>query len=387
MRFSFGRRGRPAAAANVVQTSPPPGFDWDKGMLGLDEQCRLYDRLRESVPLIDAALCKIVRLTMGDITVSLGDKKAERELAAFLERVPVSGGGAGLGEFLARYLDSLLCYGNAVGEVVLDHKRGEIAGLYHASLADVEARPGENPLETRIFSRSGGFDLRPVPYPQLVLFSALSPRPGEAVGRSLLRSLPFVSDVLLKIFEATRQNFERVGNVRFAVTYHPGDGPMDRAYAQEMARHIADEWRSAISAQDGRVRDFVCVGDVDIKVIGADNQVLDIQVPVRQMTEQIVAKLGVPPFLLGLQWSTTERMSAQQADILTSELDCYRTQLNAVIRRIVGIWLGLRGIEDEPVITWESINLQDEVELAKARLYDAQARQLEQILERGEVKP
>ena len=57
-----------------------------------------------------------------------------------------------------------------------------------------------------------------------------------------------------------------------------------------------------------------------IKVIGADNQVLDSQVPVRQMLEQIVAKLGVPPFLLGLSWSTTERMSAQQADLLTSEL-------------------------------------------------------------------
>ena len=74
------------------------------------------------------------------------------------------------------------------------------------------------------------------------------------------------------------------------------------------------------------------------KVIGVDNQILDIQVPARQMAEQIVRKAGDPPFLLGLQWSTTERMSAQQADILTSELDsgCI---LNGVIRRIAGIWL------------------------------------------------
>lgn len=383
MRFSFGRRNRPAAAADVVQLSPAPGFDWDRGLLGLQQQCQLYDRLRGAVPIIDAALGKIIRLTMGDITVSLQNKKAERELARFLEQVPLSGGGAGISEFLTRYLDSLLCYGNAVGEVVLDHKRGEIAGLYNAPLSDVEVRAGENPMQTRIFSRRAGFDVRPVPYPQLVLFSALSPRPGEVTGRSLLESLPFVSDVLLKIYEATRQNFERVGNVRFAVTYHPGDGPMDRAYAQETARHIADEWRSAISAQDGRVRDFVCVGDVDVKVIGADNQVLDIQIPARQMMEQMVAKLGVPPFLLGLQWSTTERMSAQQADILTSELDCYRTQLSGVLRKIAGIWLQLKGLDEEPAITWESINLQDEVESARARLYDAQARQME----RREVKP
>ena len=144
-----------------------------------------------------------------------------------------------------------------------------------------------------------------------------------------------------------------------------------------MAENIAAQWRNALSQSDGkRVRDFVCVGDVDIKVIGADNQILDIQVPARQMAEQIVAKLGIPPFLLGLQWSTTERMSAQQADILTSELDSYRMLLNGVIRRIAGIWLLSRGIREEPEITWEEINLQDQVEAARAKLYDAQAKNL-----------
>ena len=52
-------------------------------------------------------------------------------------------------------------------------------------------------------------------------------------------------------------------------------------------------------------------------------------------------------------------MSAQQADILTSELDSYRMLLNGVIRRIAGIWLLSRGIREEPEITWEEINLQD----------------------------
>lgn len=377
MRFPLKRRPVPPAAAQAVQTAPAPGLFWEgQGLMGLEHQCQLYDRLRQSVPIIDAALCKIVRLTMGEISLALSDKKAEKELSRFLRQVPVAGGGEGITEFLSRYLDSLLCYGNAAGEVIFDHKRGEITGLYNAALSDIEVRPGDSPMERRIFSRHGGFDLRPVPYPQLVLFTPLSPKPGQVVGRSLLASLPFVSSVLLKIYEATRQNFERVGNVRFAVTYRPGEGAMDRAYAQEMAENIAAQWRNALSQSDGKVRDFVCVGDVDIKVIGADNQILDIQVPARQMAEQIVAKLGIPPFLLGLQWSTTERMSAQQADILTSELDSYRMLLNGVIRRIAGIWLLSRGIREEPEITWEEINLQDQVEAARAKLYDAQAKNL-----------
>ena len=72
---------------------------------------------------------------------------------------------------------------------------------------------------------------------------------------------------------------------------------------------MASQWADTMR-ESGQVKDFVAVGDVDIKVIGADNQALDTQVPVRQMLEQIVAKLGLPPFILGLSWSTTERMSA-----------------------------------------------------------------------------
>mgnify|MGYP001527896479 FL=1 len=50
------------------------------------------------------------------------------------------------------------------------------------------------------------------------------------------------------------------------------------------------------------VKDFVAVGDVSVKVIGADNAVLDSEIPVKQLLEQIVAKTGLPPFMLGLSW-------------------------------------------------------------------------------------
>ena len=68
----------------------------------------------------------------------------------------------------------------------------------------------------------------------------------------------------------------------------------------------------------------MAVGDVDVKVIGADGPILDSQVPVRQILEQLVARTGIPPFMLGLSWSSTERMSTQQADLLTSEITAIR---------------------------------------------------------------
>lgn len=210
------------------------------------------------------------------------------------------------------------------------------------------------------------------------MVSALNPRPGSLYGESILKGLPFVSKILLSIYRTIGVNWDRVGNVRFAVTCKPGNDPAERAYAKERAQTIAREWGKAM--QGDRVTDFVAVGDVEVKVIGADNQILDSSVPVRQMMEQIVAKLGLPPFLLGLSWSTTERMSSQQADLLTSELNSYRRMLHPVICRVCSLWLRLNGRSADFQVEWNKINLQDEVELANARLLNARAAEIEQRL-------
>ena len=135
------------------------------------------------------------------------------------------------------------------------------------------------------------------------------------------------------------------------------------------------------AGRQGAVRDFVAVGDVDIKVIGADNQILDSETPVRQILEQLIARTGIPPFLLGLSWSSTERMSAQQADLLTSEITAIRRQVEPALRRIAELWLALRGYDIQVEIQWDDINLQDLVEEARAELYRAQAEKLRRELD------
>ena len=131
------------------------------------------------------------------------------------------------------------------------------------------------------------------------------------------------------------------------------------------------------SSKTGSVRDFVAIGDVDIRVIGADNQILDSEVPVRQILEQLIAKTGIPPFMLGLSWSSTERMSTQQADILTSELTAIRRGLTPVVEKICRMWMRLNGIYEDFAVRWDDINLQDELDEAKAEWYRQQARKLE----------
>ena len=364
-----------ATSAARCQTGYPfSGFDQSEPLMGAGE--RLYSELRQAVPVIDAAIMKLVRL-IGQFQIQTGEEDVDRELSRFLQQVQVGGAQQGVYSFVTGYLDSLLTFGDAVGEIVLTPDGKEIAGLYNAPLDGVEIVREKDGYGAQIGVRRGG-KLCKLQAPELVFHSAFLPAPGEVKGRSLLQGLSFISGVLLRIFYATGQNFERIGNVRFAVTYKPGGEGIDRTLAKERAGMIAREWSKAMSP--GAPRDFVCVGDVDIKVIGADNQIPDIQVPVRLMLEQIVAKTGLPPFLLGLSWSTTERMSSQQADILTSEIEAYRRILNPVLLKIAKVWLRLAGYPQEPSIRWSIVNLQDEVEMSKARLQRAQAAQIEEAL-------
>ena len=99
-------------------------------------------------------------------------------------------------------------------------------------------------------------------------------------------------------------------------------------------------------------------------------------VSLRQVLEQIVAKTSIPPFMLGLNWNSTERMSAQQADMLTTEITAIRRTLTPVVEQICRMRLRMQGETAAFRVDWEDINLQDEVEEAKAELYREQARKL-----------
>ncbi len=338
-----------------------------------DTQTKLYYALREAVPVIDAAIFKLVRL-IGSFELVCSEQGLQSTVDRFLNTVPVNGGRYGVSSFIASYFEQLLTCGTSIGEMITDPS-GRLTALYNAPLENVELKRSEDGFGTDIYLSGPGGSSR-VQYPDLILLSVLNPDPGSVKGNSLLKGLPFVSSVLMKIINTVGLNWERVGNVRFAVTYKPQNDSVDRAYAKERAMQVAGEWGEAMRPGAG-VRDFVTVGDVSIKVIGADNQILDSEVPVRQLMEQIVAKTGLPPFMLGLQWSSTERMSSQQADVLTSELEYYRGILSPVILRIGNMFLRSHGFGGELEVRWNDITLQDQVELGRARLYNAQAEALE----------
>ena len=89
----------------------------------------LYRNLRKSVPVIDAAICKLIRL-LGTFKVKAKNSRCQRIIDDFMRNVRTNGTGMGINGFVFSYMESLLTYGEAVGEMVLSRDGKRIAALY-----------------------------------------------------------------------------------------------------------------------------------------------------------------------------------------------------------------------------------------------------------------
>ena len=183
----------------------------------------LYRSIREAVPIVDAALLKLVRLC-GGVIVRCPDPEGQKGLEQFLAQVDTGRGQRGIQSFLDQYLDSMFTCGQGVGEIVLDPRGRDIAALLCADPGQVEIKEGDTPLDFRLCTRDGSGQLEELPWQELLLFTPFQPGTDSPYGVSLLRSMPFLSGILLKIYQAVGQNWERVGNLRSPWCASPARG-------------------------------------------------------------------------------------------------------------------------------------------------------------------
>ena len=141
-----GERGTAAAAAQLRDAGRHP-FTLLDGYVPLNHgEIGLYRAIREAVPVVDAAVGKLVRLC-GGVTVTCRDGQAQEELDQFLRIVDVGHGQRGIQTFLDQYLDSMLTCGRAVGEIVPREDGRGIAALLCADVSRVEIKEGDSPLD------------------------------------------------------------------------------------------------------------------------------------------------------------------------------------------------------------------------------------------------
>ena len=138
--------GGAAAAVQVRERGGHP-FAALRGYMPLGgADAALYRSVREAVPIVDAAIGKLVRLS-GGFRVLCEEERAQEELGEFLRTVNVGHAQVGFNAFLDKYLDSLLTNGRAVGEIVPDAEGREIAAVLCHRVEQLALREGETALD------------------------------------------------------------------------------------------------------------------------------------------------------------------------------------------------------------------------------------------------
>ena len=146
----------------AVQTGHPAGqpfCSWQSyGAVTAD--AALYRNLRENIPILDAAIGKLVRLT-GGFSLDTGSDGLNAQLNRDLSGINVGGNQQGIEAFIATYLDQLLTYGSAVGEMITDGR--ELYALYNGDTRNLEVRRAGNGLDLCFFSGGAAALLRAEP--------------------------------------------------------------------------------------------------------------------------------------------------------------------------------------------------------------------------------
>lgn len=116
-------------------------------------ELQLYRAVREAVPVVDAAIYKLIRMT-GGVRATCQDAAAQRQLQTFLRTVPTGRGQQGINAFLDCYLDSLLVCGRAIGEIVPARGGRDIAALL-CGRTDWHRHPGGKSAAGVLHLRTG----------------------------------------------------------------------------------------------------------------------------------------------------------------------------------------------------------------------------------------
>ena len=305
------------------------------------------------------------------------NERLETEINAFFSKIPVGHVGTGLASFLGDHIPQAIIYGYAVGELEIAAAAAGIARLWTFRSQPFGFRSDETGnLEVLQQQRGGDKVLNP----ETVLLTSYNPQGCDPNGQSLFFSSHTFCQAWLDIAHAHRSTWRRTGIPIYHINWKPPDdfNDSDGSVAASIRGEMETAWNGAMKSQviDGRAEDFFSTGETDITIIGGDGAVMDVAVGKRAVVEEIIAATGLPSWMFGYSWSSTERLSTQQADIVVSAVEDLRWVVSPCLLKMANVWArltgsreALRGLELE----WPSVNLQDQTETARAESLCASA--------------
>jgi len=376
---SKGSGSAPLVGSQIRDSFSDPILNAYKQYVVLNANLQLYEVIRESMPFIDIAIIKLIRL-IGDFDFeTFGNMDLKRRLLDFRNKIIVNHYGLGLDDFIYQMADSTFGFGYGVGELIPTRTLGGIERLKTGDSKTFCFKKEKNRLQ--LVQQIAG-EFVEVPMRDNIFYLAFDKRNGHPQGYSLLYSLVYPAQVLTRIQKSVENAWWRIGDPSFTVMVNGGD-KSNAEQVKKAADDIKGQFMTLFqNRRQGKPMDLFGGaphgGKVEVKILGADFTFPDIKESVRFVTEQLVAKTGLPPFMMGLSWSTTERMSKDQNDMIVADTNYRRLQLDPIIDEIIETFLILNGDAGAKwKKIWKPVNLLDVLEQARGRYFEAFAMEKE----------
>lgn len=378
----------------------------------------LYEAMREALPVLDGGINRLVTLD-GIIEVEGANDKLVQEIDEWMRNIPVNDLESGYQAFYSSQGNEYYEQGIGVGEFIYEPRGRDVIGLrvadskgigcirtedrlrvyYRAPAADTDRRAdGLGTVESLLrggvrsdtiaaLTANGYVELNTAQ----AVFALHRPEADNPYGTSILRSLPFVAQLLLKMENASGRAWERFGDPPFHVHYSTKNRKITGDEALRRATAIAGDLAKALSGKArGNSVDLATAAaaddDVKVAIIGANGVAMEIEAPARHMLEQVVAGFGLAPWMLGITWSQAAGVGEQQSVVVLQESQTRFELRKPGLERPIAAMLRARGRTWKPgdwELTQRLPNLMDEQRRAQAEFLRAQTELM--LREGGQV--
>jgi hypothetical protein len=222
-----------------------------------------YEVLREGIPIIDSAIRRLISLN-GTIKIIGDDPALVKELEDFCRSVPVNDTQKGIHAFLENASNETFEQGFSISEFVATPDLRDIAGLRVADSKQIVYRrnadgkaepwyrnPGLAPMRTRNRPEQIVQDILTATYnqsvyisgmyetklrPQNLLYFSINNENSDPYGVSIMRSIEFVSKILVTMQNSIANVWERFGDPMYSVLLTTANKSDDQRQAPRQKR-------------------------------------------------------------------------------------------------------------------------------------------------------
>lgn len=339
-----------------------------------DQNLRLYEQLAQTIPVLPAAIRCLVQLVGVPCVEAEPDVKADLDL--WLGQVVTNRLQSGFGCWFPAWLGDCLLYGRSHAELILPKALNDVYAIQNLHPRTIDLRPSGDGYHLDIVQIMAQRGMWVSLNPRLLLTAVYDVKTDLPHGHSLLYGLPFVGEIVTAMLKDHKGIWGRFGNPSFFVNYIPPDTLADPtgSKSQGYVNAMRNMWDTMMhNRANGDIQDAVFAGDWKVNVIGANGEKMEFVTPYRELVLTLLAKTGIPPFMLGLHDATTETLSTVQAGLLTANVGEIRRSVQPQLEYAIRLRQRLAGKPDTFKLAWESPTLVDLLETARADLFQAQA--------------